>query len=75
VSEEVKKVAQEQAEQAYDLFLNISKKVGWAIGLIFVVLVSCNFGVDGTGSKSDPALYEEYKERMKEMGEKYGKTH
>ncbi len=75
MSEEVKKVAQEQAEQAYDLFLNISKKVGWAIGLIFVVLVSCNFGVDGTGSKSDPALYEEYKERMKEMGEKYGKTH
>ena len=51
MSEEVKKVAQEQAEQAYDLFLNISKKVGWAIGLIFVVLVSCNFGVDGTGSR------------------------
>jgi len=75
VSEEVKKVAQEQAEQAYDLFLNISKKVGWAIGLIMLALVSCNFGVDGTGSKSDPALYEEYKERMKEMGEKYGKTH
>jgi len=72
---EVKKVAQEQAEQAYDLFLNISKKVGWAIGLIMLALVSCNFGVDGTGSKSDPALYEEYKERMKEMGEKYGKTH
>lgn len=75
MSEEVKRVAQEQAEQAYDLFLNISKKVGWAIGLIFVVLVSCNFGVDGTGSKSDPELYEEYKERMIEMGEKYGKTH
>ena len=75
MSEEVKKVAQEQAEQAYDLFLNISKEVGWAIGLIFVVLVSCNCGVDGTGSKSEPALYEEYKERMKEMGEKYGKTH
>lgn len=75
MSEEVKKVAQEQAEQAYDLFLNISKKVGWAIGLIMLALVSCNFGVDGTGSKSDPALYEEYKERMKEMGEKYGKTH
>ena len=32
-------------------------------------LVSCNFGLDGTGSKSDPALNEEYKERMEEMTE------
>jgi len=36
-------------------------------------LVSCNFGVDGTGSKSDPELYEEYKQNMIEMGEKYKK--
>ncbi len=71
MSEEVKKVAQQQAEEAYDHFLRISKKVGWVIVFIMLVLASCNFGVDGTGSKSDPALYEEYKERMLEMGEKY----
>ena len=71
MSDEVKKVAQEKAEEAYDLFWSLTKKTGWVIGLIFVLLVSCNFGVDGTGSKSDPALYEEYKERMLEMGEKY----
>jgi len=69
VSDEVKKVAQEQAEEAYDLFWSLTKKTGWVIGLIFVLLVSCNFGVDGTGSKSDPALYEEYKQNMLDMQE------
>ena len=69
MSDEVKKVAQEQAEEAYDLFWSLTKKTGWAIGLIFVLLVSCNFGVDGTGSKSDPALYEEYKQNMLDMQE------
>jgi hypothetical protein len=34
-----------------------------------LALVSCNFGVDGTGSKSDPALYEEYKQNMLDMQE------
>ena len=43
------------------------------LGFIAIALVSCNFGVDGTGSKSDPALYEEYKQNMIEMGEKYKK--
>lgn len=69
MSDEVKKVAQEQAEEAYDLFWSLTKKTGWVIGLIFVLLVSCNFGVDGTGSKSDPALYEEYKQNMLDMQE------
>ena len=69
MSDEVKKVAQEQAEEAYDLFWSLTKKTGWVIGLIFVLLVSCNFGVDGTGSKSDPALSEEYKQNMLDMQE------
>ena len=40
-------------------------------GVVFVS--SCNFGVDGTGSKSDPSYYEDYKERMKEMKEEIKK--
>ena len=38
-----------------------------------LVVASCSFGVDGTGSKSDPELYEEYKQNMIEMGKKYKK--
>jgi|TARA_Y100000114_G_C11703948_1_gene299922 hypothetical protein len=70
---EVKKVAQEQAEEAYDIFFKFMKGFAWVCGFIMLALVSCNFGVDGTGSKSDPALYEEYKERMLEMQEEIKK--
>ena len=66
---DVKKVAQEQAEEAYDIFFTFMKGFAWVCGFILIGLVSCNFGVDGTGSKSDPTLYEEYKERMEEMTE------
>ena len=38
-----------------------------------LAVFSCSFGVDGTGSKSDPELYEEYKQNMREMGKKYKK--
>ena len=65
----VKKVAQEQAEAAYDIIFKFIKGFAWVSGCIMAAVVSCNFGVDGTGSKSDPALYEEYKERMEEMTE------
>lgn len=73
MSEDVKKVAQEQAEQAYEYFMKFCKYFSWGILVIFLVLAKCNFGVDGTGSKSDPALYEEYKERMQEMNEEFKK--
>ena len=53
---DVKKVAQEQAEEAYDIFFTFMKGFAWGCGFILIGLVSCNFGVDGTGSKSDPDL-------------------
>ena len=65
--------AQEEAEKTFKIFIDLTKKMGWVLGFIAIALVSCNFGVDGTGSKSDPELYEEYKERMKEMGEEFKK--
>jgi len=61
--------AREQAEEAYHGFLNYMKYFTYLAlaGIVFVG--SCNFGVDGTGSKSDPSYYEGYKGRMKEMKE------
>ena len=44
----------------------------WIV-VILISLTMVNFGDDGTGSKSDPALYEEYKERMLEMREEIKK--
>ena len=66
MSDEVKRVAQEQATEAYGLFLKFLKFFSFACvaGLLFVAC--CNFGVDGTGGKSnpDPELFEEYKSNM-----------
>ena len=63
---DVKKEAQEQATEAYAMFLKFCKRFSYLviIGLLFVA--SCNFGVDGTGGKPnpDPELFEEYKSRM-----------
>ena len=70
---DVKETAQKQAEEAYDIFFKFMKGFGWVCRFIMFALVSCNFGVDGTGSKSDPELYEEYKERMLEMQEEIKK--
>ena len=70
---DVKETAHKQAEEAYDMFIKLTKKTGWVLALIAIVLVSCNFGVDGTGSKSDPALFEEYKENMLQMQEEIKK--
>ena len=69
----VKAVAQEQAEEAYKLFLKFAKIVGWGSMGLLLIVASCNFGVDGTGSKSNPELYEEYKDRMLEMQEEIKK--
>ena len=71
--EDPKVAAQEEAEKTFKIFIALTKKMGWVLGFIAIALVSCNFGVDGTGSKSDPELYEEYKHNMIEMGEKYKK--
>tara|TARA_B100000575_G_scaffold62709_2_gene47794 strand:+ start:6717 stop:6956 length:240 start_codon:yes stop_codon:yes gene_type:complete len=79
MSSDPREPAREQAEEAYHGFINFTKYFAY-IALAGVVFVSsCNFGVDGTGSKSDPSYYEDYKERMEEMKEeikkrKYGET-
>ena len=66
MNDDVKRVAQEQATEAYELFLKFCKYFSYLVivGLLFVA--SCNFGVDGTGGKPnpDPELFEEYKSRM-----------
>ena len=63
---EVKKVAQEQAEEAYDIFFKFMKGFAWVCGFIMLALVSCNFGVDGTGGGYDPSqdLKDEYRSNM-----------
>tara|TARA_B100000965_G_scaffold143617_1_gene119648 strand:- start:2203 stop:2448 length:246 start_codon:yes stop_codon:yes gene_type:complete len=71
--DDVKAVAQEQAEEAYRLFLKFAKFVGWGSMGLLLIVASCNFGVDGTGSKGNPELYEEYKENMLEMQERIKK--
>ena len=63
--------AQKEAETTNKGFLKFRKYVSYVAFAFLLVVASCNFGVDGTGSKSDPELYEEYKERMKEMAEEF----
>lgn len=70
---DVKKAAQEEAERTFAGFISFSKYVTYGALAFFLIVASCNFGVDGTGSKSDPALYEEYKDRMEEMKEEIKK--
>ena len=66
MKDEVRKVAQEQAEQAYVLFLKFCKYVSYLVfaGLLFVA--GCNFGVDGTGGGYDPSqeLKDAYRSNM-----------
>ena len=66
MSDDIKKEAQEQAEQAYALFLRFMKLFSYICIVGLLVVAGCNFGVDGTGGKPnpDPELFEEYKDRM-----------
>tara|TARA_B100000212_G_scaffold340802_1_gene322295 strand:- start:509 stop:727 length:219 start_codon:yes stop_codon:yes gene_type:complete len=66
-----RELAQQEAEQTYKGFLKFSKYVCYGAFAFLLAVASCSFGVDGTGSKSDPALYEEYKQNMIEMGKQY----
>ena len=68
--------AQEEAEKTFKQFIIWSKRVTlYALIFLCVVVFACNSGVEtgpnATGSKSDPALYEEYKQNMIEMGKQY----
>jgi hypothetical protein len=64
MSDKTKQVCQEQAEEAYRMFILFCKRFSYYCIFLLVVLASCNFGVDGTGGKSNGDLHEEYKERM-----------
>ena len=66
MSDDIKKEAQKQAEQAYEFFLRFMKLFSYICIVGLLVVAGCNFGVDGTGGKSnpDPELFEEYKSNM-----------
>jgi len=62
MSDEIKQACQKQAEDAYKMFLWFCKWFSYYCIFILVVLASCNFGVDGTGGKSNGDLHEEYQQ-------------
>ena len=66
MSDEIKKQAQEQAEEAYNLFLRFIKLFCYICVAGLLVVAGCNFGVDGTGGGYDPSqdLKEEYRSNM-----------
>ena len=73
MSDEVKSVAQEQAQETYKKFLQFIKYFCYIVFFLIFIMTTQNWLVDGTGSKSDPALYEEYLDRMEEMKEEFKK--
>ena len=64
--------AQLEAEVTYRGFLRASKYVFYGALLFLLAVASCNFGVDGTGSKYEPNNAREYEQRMIEMGKEFG---
>ena len=70
MTDDVRQSAQEEAERTYKGFLTFIKYLSYGFVALILFAAFNNFGVDGTGSKSDPALYEEYLYNMKEMGKK-----
>ena len=66
MNDQVKKEAQEQAEQAYKLFLRFMKLFSYICVVGILVVAGCNFGVDGTGGGYDPSqdLKDEYRSNM-----------
>ncbi len=73
MSDEVKSVAQQQAQETYKKFLQFIKYFCYVVLFLVFIMTTQNWLVDGTGSKSDPALYEEYLDRMEEMKEEFKK--
>ena len=71
MSNEVKSVAQEQAQETYKKFLQFIKYFCYIVLFLVLIMSWQNWLVDGTGRQGDPALYEEYLERMEEMKEEF----
>ena len=65
----VKKHAQEQSQETYKRFLQFGKYFCYVVLFLVIVLSWQNLLDDGTGSKGDPALFEEYMDRIEEMKE------
>jgi len=66
MNDNVKKEAQEQATEAYAMFLKFCKYFSYLVIAILLFAASCNFGVDGTGGGYDPSqdLKDEYRSNM-----------
>ena len=67
--DDVKKEALEQAQETYKKVLVFGKYFCYVVLFLIIVMSWQNWLDDGTGSKGDPALYEEYLDRMEEMKE------
>ena len=67
--DDVKKEALEQAQETYKKVLIFGKYFCYIVLFLIIVMSWQNWLDDGTGSKGDPALYEEYLDRMEEMKE------
>ena len=67
--DDVKKEALEQAQETYKKVLVFGKYFCYIVLFLIIVMSWQNWLDDGTGSKGDPALYEEYLDRMEEMKE------
>ena len=57
MSNDVKEVAQKQAEEAYVGFIKFSKYIAYGSILFLLIVARCNFGADGTGGTGNPDLY------------------
>ena len=67
--DDVKKEALEQAQETYKKVLVFGKYFCYVVLFLIIVMSWQNWLDDGTGSKGDPALFEEYMDRMEEMKE------
>ena len=67
--DDVKKEALEQAQETYKKVLVFGKYFCYIVLFLIIVMSWQNWLDDGTGSQGDPALYEEYLDRMEEMKE------
>ena len=65
----VKKEALEQAQETYKQVLVFGKYFCYVVLFLIIVMSWQNWLDDGTGSKGDPALFEEYMDRIEEMKE------
>ena len=66
MNDNVKKEAQEQATEAYAMFLKFCKYFSYLVIAILLFADSCNFGVDGTGGgyAASKDLKDEYRSNM-----------